>query len=114
MVGGSPDDRLLVFAATQATGTSTHSSREVDVLIDSTGDGVIDFITFVADNGLILEGAVDGTLSAFTIDAETGKLVDLLGGGRPGQRLDGAAAGAGQLARARPQTPGRSSSPQPG
>ena len=77
VAGGSPDDRLLVFAATQATGTSTHASREVDVLIDSTGDGTIDFITFVADNGLVLEGAINGRLSAFTIDAETGELVDL-------------------------------------
>ena len=78
VVGGSPDDRLLIFAASQAAGTSTHSSREVDVLIDSTGDGVIDYITFAADTGLVLDGAVDGTLTAFTIEAETGILVDAL------------------------------------
>ncbi|HSU34729.1 MAG TPA: S8 family serine peptidase [Propionibacteriaceae bacterium] len=74
-VGAPPDDRLLVFAAAEALGTSTHATREVDVAIDATGDGAIDFVTFAADVGLTLEGAPDGRLGAFTIDA-SGQLVD--------------------------------------
>ena len=75
-VGASPEDRLLVFAATEAFATSTHSTREVDVAIDATGDGEVDFFTFAADAGLTLTGTPDGTLAAFTIDAQSGELVD--------------------------------------
>ena len=38
---------------------------------------MIDYITFAADTGLNLDGAVDGTLTAFTIEADTGILVEL-------------------------------------
>ncbi len=74
-VGAAPEDRLLVFAATEALATSTHSTREVDVAIDATGDGEIDFITFAADVGLTLDGTPNGALGAFTIDASR-NLVD--------------------------------------
>ena len=74
-VGAAPEDRLLVFAATEALATSTHSTREVDVAIDATGDGEIDYYTFAADVGLTLNGAPDGSLGAFTIDT-SGNLVD--------------------------------------
>ena len=65
----------MVFAATEALATSTHSTREVDVAIDANGDGEIDFITFAADVGLTLDGAPNGALGAFTIDASR-NLVD--------------------------------------
>ena len=75
VVGAPAPDRLLVFAATLATGTSTHATQEVDVLIDSDGDGFADFITFAADSGLVQAGEVNGALGSFTVELSTGNLV---------------------------------------
>ncbi|SDR69902.1 Subtilase family protein [Friedmanniella luteola] len=64
------DDRLLVFAAGQATGTSTHGTREVDVSLDVDADGDPDYYVFTEDTGLHDEGYPDGTLTAFTYAAD--------------------------------------------
>ena len=70
--GGLPDaDRLLVFAVNANRATSTHATQEIDVVIDTNGDGVADFITFVADHGVVTAGAPDGSLDVFTLDVST-------------------------------------------
>ncbi|HET9873773.1 MAG TPA: S8 family serine peptidase [Propionibacteriaceae bacterium] len=74
-VGASASDRLLVFAASQARSTSTQATREVDLLLDTTGDGEADFLTFATDTGLATSGVPDGTVTAFTIDTN-GVVVD--------------------------------------
>ncbi len=75
VVGAPATDRLLVFAASLATGTSTHATQEVDVLIDSDGDGFADFITLAADSGLVQAGEVNGALGSFTFELSTENLV---------------------------------------
>jgi len=72
---GSTADRMLVFAVAQAKGTSSQGVHEVDLLLDTDGDGQTDYTTFVADTGSILDGEADGTMSAFTI-TPSGDLVD--------------------------------------
>lgn len=75
--GADPSDRLMVFAAAQATGTSTQSSREVDLYFDTNRDGRDDYVTFVADTGLVTAaGTPDGTLTAFTERLSDGHLVE--------------------------------------
>jgi subtilisin family serine protease len=80
-VVGVPDtDRLLVFAVNSHRGTSTHATQELDVLIDTTGDGKGDYVTFVTDYGAYTAGDPDGSLAVFTIDIrdpENMVLVDL-------------------------------------
>ena len=74
--GLAPSDRLVVFAASQALGTSTQAAHEVDIAFDTDGDGNPNFVTFAVDTGLVTAGAADGTVTAFTVNAETGDLVD--------------------------------------
>ena len=76
VAGLETSDRLLVFAASQALGTSTQSTHEIDLAFDTDGDGDPNFITFAADTGLVTAGDSDGTVTAFTVDVKTGDLVD--------------------------------------
>lgn len=84
---GVPDtDRLLVFAVNSAAATSTHATQEIDVAIDTDGDGTRDFITFVADFGVVTTGSPDGSLGVFTFDVRdqaNPTLVDLWGAYAP-------------------------------
>ncbi len=72
---GVPGDKLLVFAVNEAKPTSTQATHEVDIAIDTNGDGQPDYYTFSADTGLVTAGTPDGTVSSFTVDA-AGNLVD--------------------------------------
>ncbi len=76
VAGLETSDRLLVFAASQALGTSTQSTHEIDLAFDTDGDGDPNFVTFAADTGLVTAGDSDGTVTAFTVDVKTGDLVD--------------------------------------
>jgi hypothetical protein len=63
-------DRLLVFAVSQARGTSTHGTREVDLALDTDGDGEANYYTVIADAGAVLTGSPDGTVAAITVDPD--------------------------------------------
>jgi minor extracellular serine protease Vpr len=80
---GGTSDRLLVFAASQAGGTSTQATRETDILIDTDDDGTADFLVAAADTGAILSGTFDGTVSSFTVNLETGDFVDVWSASAP-------------------------------
>lgn len=85
-VGAANFDRLLVFGVNADKGTSTHATQEIDVLIDTTGDGEADFVTFVVDYGLLAAGSPDGSLGVFTLDVrdpDNPSLVDLWGAYAP-------------------------------
>ena len=69
-------DRLLVFATSQASGTSTQASHEIDVLLDTNRDGTVDYISFAADMGLVTVGIANETVAAFTINVKSGAIVD--------------------------------------
>jgi minor extracellular serine protease Vpr len=74
--GLEDSDRLVVFAASEALGASTQSIHEVELPLDTTGDGIPDFVTFAVDTGYVLGGFPDGTLTSFTFNATSGALVD--------------------------------------
>lgn len=73
--GQTTEDRVLVFAVNTAEGTSTHATRAVEILIDTDGDGMAEFVTIGADVGVLSAGTPNGTVGAFTVDA-AGRLVD--------------------------------------
>ncbi|HYP43869.1 MAG TPA: S8 family serine peptidase [Propionibacteriaceae bacterium] len=74
--GASAGDRLLVFAAATARGTSTQATHEVDLYLDTNSDGWDDYVTFTVDTGLFLGGEADGTVTAFTLDIRADEVVD--------------------------------------
>jgi subtilisin family serine protease len=76
VVGATATDRLLVFAAAEAAGTSTQATREVDLYLDTDRNGVDDHVILVTDTGALLNGEPDGTVTAFTFDLATRELVD--------------------------------------
>jgi minor extracellular serine protease Vpr len=73
--GMTRQDRVLVFAVNTAVGTSTHATQVVEVLIDTNGDGMAEYLTIAADVGLLTTGTPNGAVGAFTVDAG-GQLVD--------------------------------------
>ncbi len=72
-------DQQIVFAVNMARGTSTQAIHEIDVYFDTDGDGTHDFVTVMADFGLVTAGEADGTLGSFTFDLTdpTQPLVDV-------------------------------------
>jgi minor extracellular serine protease Vpr len=85
-VGLTDTDRLLVFGVNADKGTSTHATQEIDVLIDTNGDGEADYVTFVVDSGFFTAGSPDGSLGVFTLDVRdpnNSSLVDLWGAYAP-------------------------------
>jgi subtilisin family serine protease len=68
VVGLDPTDRLIVFAVNTNKGTSTQAIHEVDITIDVDGDDTPDFVTVMADFGLVTTGTPDGTLGSFTFN----------------------------------------------
>ncbi|HEV8534892.1 MAG TPA: S8 family serine peptidase [Candidatus Limnocylindria bacterium] len=64
--------RVLQFAINFHERNSTASVGEVDLYIDTTGDGVADYIGFAADFGLVTAGAFDGQYVSFVFNVATG------------------------------------------
>jgi minor extracellular serine protease Vpr len=75
-LGGTAGDRGLVFLINTWGQSANQSVNEYDILIDTNGDGVPDFVVVGADIGHVLTGAFDGRFGAFTINAKTRALVD--------------------------------------
>ena len=71
-----PDDRALVFAVNAATRWSTASSIEIDVPLDTDGDGVVDHTVVGADYGQVMNGTDNGQFASFTFD-RAGRIVDV-------------------------------------
>ena len=89
VAGLETSDRLLVFAASQALGTSTQATHEIDLAFDTDGDGDPNFITFAADTGLVTAG--DGRRHRHRVhrrrqDRRAGRRLVRAGAG---QRVDG-------------------------
>ncbi|HEY5821960.1 MAG TPA: S8 family serine peptidase [Propionibacteriaceae bacterium] len=76
VVGESASDRFLVFAVSEAKAVSTHSALDIELPVDTNGDGEADYYVISVDTGLLTAGALDGTQTSFTLDANTGDLVD--------------------------------------
>ncbi|MBK6851921.1 MAG: S8 family serine peptidase [Burkholderiales bacterium] len=55
-----PDENLLVFAVNTFQRFNTAASGEVDIFIDSDGDGIPDFDVFSFDFGALTTGSFDG------------------------------------------------------
>jgi minor extracellular serine protease Vpr len=73
--GLDPSDRLVVFAVNMWKPWSTPSDLELDVEIDTDGDGVTDFTVVGIDAGLLFAGEPSGQTEVFTFDAD-GNIVD--------------------------------------
>lgn len=70
------NDRVLVFALSQAKGTSTQASNIFELDLDTDADGTADHYVLAADAGLFSEsGTPEGTMTAVTFDEE-GEPVD--------------------------------------
>ncbi|MEY2690043.1 MAG: hypothetical protein RL375_4243, partial [Pseudomonadota bacterium] len=65
---------LLVFAVNTFDRMSTAASGEVDILIDSNGDGVPDFIAFSFDNGALTGAGYNGTVVTGVLNLATGRI----------------------------------------
>ena len=72
-IGGG--NAFVVFAVNSNASTSTHADQELDVLIDTTGDGAPEFALVAVDDGLLLTGSPNGIVNAFLIDLATNSLV---------------------------------------
>jgi subtilisin family serine protease len=71
-----PDtDRCLVFAINGWNRWSNAAAVEVDIAIDTNGDGAPDYFVVALDLGYVLTGAFDGIDASFTFSA-AGDLVD--------------------------------------
>ncbi|GII52584.1 peptidase S8 [Planotetraspora thailandica] len=74
-LGGADTDRTLVFAVNTSGHWSNAAANEIDIPIDSNGDGAPDHILVGADYGLVTTGDFDGRFASFVFDAD-GSLVD--------------------------------------
>jgi minor extracellular serine protease Vpr len=74
---GIPDtDRGVIFAVNTWSKSANAAVNEFDIEIDSTGDGVTDFLVVGVDLGAVLLGSFNGQMASFTFDAKTGDLID--------------------------------------
>lgn len=67
-------DQLLAFAINTHKRWSNAAANEYDVSIDTTGDGVADYIVFSADSGTVRTGFADGVSEVFVSDIASGAL----------------------------------------
>jgi hypothetical protein len=74
--GSTASDRGLVFLINTWGQATNQSLNEFDILIDTKGEGVPDFVLVGIDLGFALTGRFNGVFAAFTIDAKTGTIVD--------------------------------------
>ena len=72
---GSAGDRSLVFLINTWGQSANQSVNEYDILIDTNGDGIPDFVLVGVDAGRLQTGAFNGVFAAFTINVSTGKVV---------------------------------------
>ena len=69
-----PSAGLMVFAVNTFDRFSTAASSEVDIAIDSTGDGIADYLLFSLDHGLLTAGSFDGQAVVGVLNLQTGTI----------------------------------------
>jgi len=74
--GVSDTDRGMVFAINTWGRSANQTVNEYDILVDTNGDGFVDFFVVGVDLGAVLNGAFNGQMASFVIDASTGAIVD--------------------------------------
>ncbi|HYO44312.1 MAG TPA: S8 family serine peptidase [Candidatus Limnocylindrales bacterium] len=74
--GSTADDRSLQFAVNMHDRFSTAAPHEVDIAVDTDGDGEVNYFVIGIDNGLISAGAFDGVYISVILDATTFDVVD--------------------------------------
>jgi minor extracellular serine protease Vpr len=74
--GSDASDRSLQFAVNMYDRFATAAPNEVDIAVDTTGDGAPDYYVVGIDNGLITTGEVDGLYLSVIFDATTFDIVD--------------------------------------
>ncbi len=70
-----PTTNILVFAVNTFDRFNTSANGEVDILIDSDGDGIPDFDVFSIDRGFLTTGSYDGTSIVGVQNLRTGRIV---------------------------------------
>ncbi len=74
--GADPSDMAINFAVNSWDRFSSPAYNEIDVAIDTTGDGVEDYYVVGYDEGLVFAGAIDEFYLSLVIDANSGDIVD--------------------------------------
>jgi minor extracellular serine protease Vpr len=74
--GSTAGDRVLQFAVNMYDRFATAAPNEVDVAVDTNGDGAPDYFVVGIDNGLLTTGAFDGLYVSVVFDALTGDPID--------------------------------------
>lgn len=67
--------RMLVFAVNTFSPWTTAAVLQFQISIDSTGDGIPDFMVLGGDAGFIQTNSSNGTVASFVLNLKTGKLV---------------------------------------
>jgi subtilisin family serine protease len=70
----SAADSILVFAVNTKARFSTVAPGEYDIYLDVNGDGVADYVVFVADYGAVTAGSNSGQAASFVLNLKTGAL----------------------------------------
>ena len=76
VVGADPSDRYIQFAVNMYDRFATAAPNEVDIAVDTDGDGEPNYFVVGIDEGSLVAGAYDGVYLSFIFDAETDKTVD--------------------------------------
>jgi subtilisin family serine protease len=71
-IGGG--DQLVVFAINNHDRWSTAAVNEYDVNVDTTGDGVPEFVVIGLDSGAVRTGSFDGLVETFLLEVSSGDL----------------------------------------
>src|SRR5438132_10526047 len=66
----------MVFAINTWGRSANQAINEYDILVDTNGDGFVDFFVVGVDLGAVLNGAFNGQMASFVFDASTGAIVD--------------------------------------
>ena len=74
--GVSDTDRGMVFAINTWGRSANQTVNEYDILVDTNGDGFVDFFVVGVDLGAVLNGSFNGQMASFVIDASTGAIID--------------------------------------
>ncbi|HEY4190197.1 MAG TPA: S8 family serine peptidase [Candidatus Limnocylindrales bacterium] len=71
-----PSDRGIQFAINSYDRFSTAAPSEVDVAVDTDGDGEPNYFVIGIDDGALFAGVIDGQFLSVVIDASTNDIVD--------------------------------------